>query len=370
MTTEMVSDEAQLPLPVKEEIEIAQPGITVQIIASRNMDDKILWVHNLPEKKGPIVPMYGKKRKPEGWGNAGGGMEMGRRGEKDELVLLAERYKDAATTPEERRTIEWILESGFNHDQQMILSCGFREFVDETGYFDITILPVGGRLSVHEHMYDNGHRVVTLRARVNNLVKKPIREVEEVDIAEWIDPTEPLPHFLWGRHGLPYYAHDLRTILGSVQYDRHLVREGEILPSTLSISTRFDTSWRWVFPVRGDDRFPQKGFRMEPATWYAFMRYLVDNRVEILNSHTVREHGKKMGFADLLYRRHKNEIDFKSEREKAQTNEGEDDVPENKPFEESVDSARHVLTARMLDEDNNLWRDWMERGLREEGQLK
>ena len=315
-------------VPANEAVVAA--GTTVQVVTFHPFErTKILMVHNLLEDIVPDIPMYGGRPKPAGFGNGGGGMED------DELEHLKEVNPAHPI----------LLNDTLSDEEKKIAACGLREVTDESGYIDIEIMIPDGQLKLNEYFFRNGHRVVTVWGEVKSLAVVPIRERNEVDIAEWFDLAEPFSVAFggqnWGagptRDKLPYWSHVRRDLLSISKIDRYLRQHKQ---AKQCIGRLIHPSWRLVFPVgAGDGRFPSRGFGIHPRVWYELMEEMIRRKLEMVDS-------------DILYHLFRDEIERIRGYEKLRSEKQEEEV--------EIDFETN---AKIIREEDEEWRIWMEKEL-------
>ena len=266
---------------------------TVQVLAFHPIDRTFtLWVHNLLEPITTYIPRYGNTTKPPGWGHGGGGQEP------NEIERLRERDP-----------LHPILANkNISEEDRAIAACGLREFRDESGYQDISIVTIPcssesgekapATVCLYSHrLYDyledgakTTHEIVTLWGEVESLARRPIQEIDEVDKSEWLDISKPLSEIFRDRvslPGFPYWSHVRRTVIGLQRIDwwRCFFDEPE-----RCISHLVHPSWRLVFPVGvGDPRFPKYGFRISPSQWYYLFEMMVQEQIAVVGANILYE---------------------------------------------------------------------------------
>lgn len=329
--------------PVKK-----NPGITVQVLAFHPFTyTSILLVHNLLEAEITPIEMYGFTAKPPGWGNGGGGMEP------DELERL--KHRDPKN---------WILtDPDLTDEERMVAACGLREFVDEGGYHELSLLrspSPRGDFSLFEQLYPGGHRKIILWGEVESLARRPIYEVSEIDQVEWFDLEKPLPRqfdgtgeiFLpRGRTGFPYWSHVRVNLLSIFRLDRYGDRR--------KIAGRIHPSWYLVFPVGvGDERFPKGGHRIPPPKWYYLIEHMIREEVDELDN-------------DVLYEFFKDDIlaQKRSDGEEVAVSPAQIPEEEIEADEEIPEPVYEGNAVKMLQEQDSEYREWMEQILRESGRF-
>ena len=236
-----------------------------------------LQVHNRLEEflpTDPIIKMYGKKAKPSGFGNSGGGMEL------DELERFA------------REQPEWFkYYSSFGTLSQTdlaLIGCALRESVDESGFTDIQIVldeDTKELITLTDSYSPEGHRVVTLWGQYRSYHQRPIKEKEEVDYVAWVDLAMPVAEVykrlrkeISDPFARPYWSHIRRSLIGISKIDQyHKDREEK----PYLINRMVHPSWRLVFRVgRRDDRFPDFGYLISPTDWYQMLDVMIDKNIE------------------------------------------------------------------------------------------
>ncbi len=273
--------ESPLELPVSD---TGKTNTTVQLLGEapdRHAVVKFLQVHNRLETLvlgAPIIPMYGRRAKPPGLGNPGGGMEP------NELELFKKnepewyKYYDSlgTLTPEDLK----------------IIGCAMRESKDESGFCDLEIVldeDTKKLIILTDYHYREGHRVLTVWGKYSSYQSRPIKESDEIDYADWVDFSLPmievyerLRRKLPGWPVYPYWSH-LRRILSSIRvierYHRNL--EGR----ANQIGRLIHPAYRTVFPVgKGDSRFPANGYLISPYDWYHMFDIMLEKGIEGLSN--------------------------------------------------------------------------------------
>lgn len=282
-----LEDQGQLELPLiptitDKDISITgKAGITVQVLGTDPHSlTRFLQVHNRLETLvlgTPIIPMYGGRAKPPGFGNAGGGMEP------NEL----ERFRELEP--------EW-----FNYYSSLgmlsptdlaIIGCAFRESIDESGFDDLEIvLDENNRLIIlTDYYYREGHRVLTVWGEYQSHHSRPIKEGDEIDYVDWVDISMPMVEvFKRLRRELgeppvyPYWSHIRRIGLSIPVMDRY---RRDTMDRPYSVGRLVHHSWRTVFRVgRGDDRFPPSGFLISPYDWYHMFDIMLEKGIEDIDN--------------------------------------------------------------------------------------
>ena len=250
-------------------------GLTVQVLAPHPYNPtSFLWAHNVLEKKPTRIKRYGYLPKPDGYGNAGGGLE------KLIYVPHLDMYLTELQILAMRRPDHPILtDQSLSKETKIVLAGGLREFVDETGFRDIEIRTDYPNIFLSDYVYPpwvdekgvvhpGGHRKITLWGKLTSLIEDRIIESNEIDRTDWIDLACSLPgQFFKLGDKRPYFSHVLSTLGGVLRVYRYekSVSDG-FVPN---IPGRVHPSWWYIYQVgRGDPRFPERGYKLSPSQWY------------------------------------------------------------------------------------------------------
>lgn len=203
MDLDILRDEDKNYLVVDEQLDLFEESderaprrsITVQVVLMhpRNVNT-IYWVLNKEEII--IASQHYHGPKPAGWGNPGGSVE----------------------------TVDETDQNGFIRSfEEMLVAAAKREVEAETGFINFDFIPYfQNKLEFLRYVYDTGHTVITLVARLRDLKQelvlekdgtRHVREIEEIDRGRWFDlglsPTELFEHEQY----LPYRSHIKRTVI-------------------------------------------------------------------------------------------------------------------------------------------------------------
>ncbi|MDP3697203.1 MAG: hypothetical protein Q8R55_04205 [Candidatus Taylorbacteria bacterium] len=266
-------------------------GITVQpLMLHHQIPTCVGWVHNLLETEPTNLAIYDFKPKPAGWGNGGGGLEksiyvpkLGRHlTELENLELLFPNHPI-------------LTDNSLTDDQKLIIACGIREFLSETGYreFDIKTDYPGVFLYDYKYrdyvdargvLHPGGHRKITIWGQINSyrIYENDRIEKHEVDKTEWVDMAEPLPSYFFNPIRFPdrpYWSHVRYSVVCLLRIHGYLkANTDHFIPN---IPARIHPSWRYIFKVGGgDSRFPAGGYQPLPREWYKLFGIMVNKRLE------------------------------------------------------------------------------------------
>lgn len=237
-------------------------SITVQVVLLHpSSDSRVFWVLNGMEFNGTSESVY-HTAKPRGWGNPGGSIER----------VDMFNAQGAPCTFEE-----------------MIIACGRREVEYETGFINFTFeryLP--SQISFLRRQYAFGHRVLTLVAKLRDLARIPIKEVEtgEIEDGQWFDLSLSPTHVFKNRPDPLYWSHIRRTIICLSRLARQC---GKYIP--------IHPLWKLAFPMgKGDVRFPLDGYCLSPRDWYKEFKDRIACGDDVVN-------------LDRMYAQYRHEID-------------------------------------------------------------
>lgn len=339
-------------------------SITVQVLAFHPFSDTThLLVHNLVKPEGLGIEIFGYGLKPPAWGNTGGRLE----GSKSEMERLK---KDSPHHPILRN-------SNLTDFEKIVMACGRREFIDESGFYDIELqLAPMEELALYQCNYTSGHQKILLWGEFKSLAQRPIKERSEVDLVDWFDFAKPLARQFDGlrgieskstRPGFPYWSHVRANILSILRIDRAGGRE--------KIGPRIHPSWFLVFSVgKNDYRFPKGGFRIPPPKWYYLIEAMIQSKLDMVD-------------IDTLYHFFKEDIDEAriekiKKLEQAEVEEGapisatpdltlHEEVTDEEELTE-INTSLEGISSRIIEtEDEKFaayareYQEWMEKSLRE-----
>ncbi len=332
-------------------------GVTAQVFPRHpDISTAFLWGHNLLENEPTTLAEFDYQPKPAGWGNLGGGVEPG------DLQWLSKNFPDHPI----------LFDRKLTGSQRLIIAGGIREFISESGYIDFDIITDYPGVFLYDYTYRDrvdakgvyhpgGHRKVTLwgqmrsfRGASHQVYEEYHIEKHEVDRTDWFDAAEPLARYFFNpvRYpDQPYYAHLVPTLAGLLRIYGYLkANTDDIVPD---IPSRIHPSWWYIFRIgKGDDRFPVDGYKMEYWEWYNLFRYMVDHRLEQVDT-------------DFLYKFCQNGIEKKKEKakRKADSVEEEKDLP---IITEDQDNTDGILTPQeVMERDDLEYARWFETDLSE-----
>jgi len=254
----MENQEHDTGLPHDQSASPTESKTTVQVIVFHpQFKTQVLWLHNL-------LKITRRGAKQPGWGNAGGGLE----GAELEWLKGWNSRHPILTNPR------------LTDEEKALAACGLREVVYETGYTEITIIPLPDRLPLLDESNKDGHRIITLWGQANSLERIPVQESNEVDKCDWFDIETPLPALFRDRIAhpdLPYYSHVARTIGGILKIDLHR-------PRTHRIGHLIHPSWKLTLPIgEGDPRFPRQGYRIPRQQWRALLEEMMKSNEDAIS---------------------------------------------------------------------------------------
>ncbi len=257
-------------------------GTTVQVLAPHPDDPMgFMWVHNILEQEPSNLAQFDHKPKPPGWGNGGGGLE------KDDLETLAK------FVPNHRI----FTDNSLSDDERLAVAGGIREFICESGYRDIDIRTDYTDIFLYNYRYRDwvdkrgrvhlgGHRKITLWGQLNSLKTHKIIEDHEIDRTAWFDLSESLFGQFFNRlerPDRPYWSHVRAVLYGMLSIYRYTRDNTD--GYVLNVPRRIHSSWRSVSQIgKGDDRFPDEGYRLSPEQWYHLFNTAVEKKMEAVSN--------------------------------------------------------------------------------------
>lgn len=342
-------------------------GVTVQVLASGQNPMSKLWGHNLEDKIPSNIARFKGRPKPEGWGNLGGGLE------KRFYVPSLDRWFDS-----ELDFLEFyhpghpiLSDDSLSQDTKIILACGLREFIHETGYRDVEIRTdyrnEYGEPFLFDYYYtpdkETGlrHRVVTIWGEVKSFIRQEALEKEEVDKTEWFDLSKSLfkPFFNSLRFpGRPYWSHNWRLLMAIKAVDQHYRHEDLY---AIQVDRYTHPSWKIVYRVGGGDpRFPIGGYRPPPWDWYKLFDKVVKNRMEMADNDFIFDLFGTDITNTKRYQEEKLEAEMISSSSPDAPTESIKYDEDGLMIEGSEDSSRYPTPAEIIEKEDREYGEWLE----------
>lgn len=240
MNLDLLRDEDKNDLVVDEQLNLfeesdehaPQRSITVQVVLMHPYNvNTIYWVLNKEEIIVASQHYHGPK--PPGWGNPGGSIE----------------------------TVDETDQNGaIRSFEETLVAAAKREVEHETGFVNLDFIPdLQNKLEFLRYVYDTGHTVITLAARLRDFKQElvlgkdgtwHVREIEEIDRGRWFDLSLSCTELFEHEQCLPYRSHIRRTVIVLQRINRGYSRIHPLWKAVFTSSRVEDIQ----SPMRGNNK--------------------------------------------------------------------------------------------------------------------